>query len=1102
MIPKSKWRGVVLAALALVLAFSLAVPLTLQKAQEAEAMDLIWGLAEGMPALGLPAGAGAMTAVAEVPGTSTVFVLCDPTLSTPAVGVATVVLYRSDDGGLSWGTPIVIPIVAATEVGVDLEVSPNYRLDGTVFVLTNDPVGGNGRVYASRDKGITWPVLYRTVVTPATAQVNCLAIDPYFNSLLSGGTIAVGTLWVAPASTYYERWQSPVIGWSGLWTPVLSSGADAPDTLALKYAPTSAVRIMAVQWDPVTTTPYGITGAITTGFPLLAFGLPVPGVTSDGSMPLPWGIPFAAPTNAEIAIGSDYDPVSTPACANCPMHFFIGTDDGVANPNGSLYWFDPTLAAFVDLGATQPALHRDISGVVARGMYTRAELVVGCADIPITYKLDVRTQVWSVPVYIDGLGGPIGTISPTAVGVKLAYTGTGDRVHAITTQVPASAYGIAPAAAAGDLTCLSQSDNYGTSWWDTCLTQEDFRQVIQDQLWVSTLSGFVVTDTGTGIQSTFKCPMLGQWKRVDRWQGIQRITQSIDGLAIFLLDTGFTSGKVLRSTTGGDSFTPTATDPVVIPTIMMTCIAAGTADDIFVGDWNGHIYVTHTGGTSWTDSGQIASSIKSLDVPRFYTLIKHVLAGVDTLVGFNQAVLISKDNGATWASAGAAMWGGFGFGAAGHIEAKFSPMYNGVTENLVYAGLAGTLADNVYRADVSTVGLFTNMWVRGAATTVSNFEVVHVPGIVGDMLCKENIMYVLRAGTTQIYATYYPELVSQTVPLWRPDLVALGGVALWNLGGPTPGATNIPCPLDVVVAAGSPGAVTLFARDVSGALVILGWAPQVVANITETVAFLKPIAIVSPADGATVPSNNTATGEPVELQWPAVPGATAYDVMVLTDINNPATVVFQVGLIGAPSFFTEVSIPIGTLVDGQLYFWRTRISNTTGLNDHTGPWGKWTSFTVESVEMHKAPTLLSPTAGELGVALRPNFRWSVIQDITSTDFELATDPAFLNVIDTQTFTVQQTYGYGTDLDYNTKYYWRVKGHGGGTGIDAWTTPWTESLFTTMVVPPTPTPLPTAPPPVIITEETITPGWIWALIAIGGVLAVVVVVLIVRTRRPA
>jgi hypothetical protein len=1158
----SKWKGVVLATLALVLAFSLAVPFAVNQANdnEAEALDLIWGLAEGIPALGLPQGAGALIDTAIVPGTMTVFVLCDQ-----AMGAGSVVVYRSDDGGLSWRTPSAIPLFdndadgavdedridgvdndadgffdedPPSEVGVAILPSPNYTVDGTVHVVTNETVADalgtvvlpTGWVYTSVDKGITWP----NVTAPIPTAPMCIAADPNYNSLLSGGTIAVGGTYngAALASVWYETWQSPVLAWSGGWTPVPSNVADVPDTLALKYAPTSALRLIAVQRDIVTLAVWGVTGGLATGFPALAAGLPAPGVTNDGAAMI-YADPLLLTTNAVLALGQDYDPVSSVACPNCPMYMFVGTNDGPAaagGTNGGTYWFDPTTAAFVNLQATatMPAAHTDTSGIIARGPYTRAELLTGCARVPLTYQLDVRTMVWEHPVYIEDCGGPIGTISNN-VGVKFpamtlgsgactacpASVVFGDTVWAITTQIPASAYGIQPAQTPGDLTVLSQSNNFGDNWWDTCLTQEDFRWVITDSLWVDALTGFIVCDTGTGIQSTFKSPAPTQWKRVDRWQGVQRIEISKDGAALFLLDTGMTGGKVLVSLDMGETcFKATPADPNCIPTVMMTCLAAGTANDIAVGDWNGHIYVTHDGGSNWVDTGQVGAKIKSLDAPRFYAVVKHWLAGIDTLAG-GQDVLVSKDDGATWNPAGIAMWGGGAIALAGHIEAKFSPMYNGSTENLAYAGLMGTGADDMYRADLSAFGLWTRMGHPTSPAPISNFEVVHVTGIVGDPACKENIIYAMQATNANIHASYYPELLSLTVPLWRNDTVALGGAgvpgvislanvglanAVWGVSAiATPGRTNIPCGFSVVQGAGSPGSVTLYCRDNGGALGV-----NVIANITETSAFLTPIPNVSPSEGAIVPSNNTATGEPVELQWSAVPGATQYDVMTITDINNPATILAAgtaFNLIGT----TELSIGVGALVDGQTYYWRSRVAATTGMANHTGPWSNYHSFTVESVEMHVAPELLSPACGATDVPQRPTFAWSGVEDAASYDFQLASDAEFMDIVDEQSLSGGQTnYVSPEELDFDTYLSWRVRAHG-GTGIDAWTTPWSTCVFIIKEAPPTPT------PPVIVQEgdtvvieqvEEDTPAWVWVVIIIGAILAVVVIVLIIRTRRPA
>jgi hypothetical protein len=502
-----------------------------------------------------------------------------------------------------------------------------------------------------------------------------------------------------------------------------------------------------------------------------------------------------------------------------------------------------------------------------------------------------------------------------------------------------------------------------------------------------------------------------------------------------------------------------------------------------------------------------------MDVPRFYTLASHIIAGVDDLSG-NQAMLVSKDDGATW-SGGAPVWGGGGTGTSGHMEVKFSPMYNGATENLAYAALSGlpTMSD-MYRVDLSGP-TWTKMEVNGgpgvlAPIHISNFEVVRESNVGACGSANENVLYALDSANSQIYATYYPELVDRdNMRLWRQDgagsalwQAAIGfGTAVWSFAGPTPGGTRIPCPMDVITGASA----TLHARD-NG--VLFAW--DSIANFTETTDFLTAPKLYSPAEGSIMPSNNTATGEPVEYQWEPVPGATVYEYQTVTDTNNPATrLAAGSGFTPAPPVgpTTEFSIPVGSVVDGQAYFWRVRVVTSNFYGAHTGPWSCWMSYSVESVESHEAipASGLTPSAGATDVPTMPAFSWGIIEDASSYEFELATDAAFLDVIVTETFGApQQVYVLAIELDEETSYAWRIRAHG-GTGIDAWTTPWTSAVFMTKEPPPPPPPAPTVivPPDIVIQEgDEVTPAWIWVLIIIGAVLAVVVIVLIIRTRRPA
>jgi hypothetical protein len=90
------------------------------------------------------------------------------------------------------------------------------------------------------------------------------------------------------------------------------------------------------------------------------------------------------------------------------------------------------------------------------------------------------------------------------------------------------------------------------------------------------------------------------------------------------------------------------------------------------------------------------------------------------------------------------------------------------------------------------------------------------------------------------------------------------------------------------------------------------------------------------------------------------------------------------------------------------------------------------------------------------------------------------------------------------LEYASTYYWRVRATKDGIYSD-----WTYCMFTTMtepvpLTPPVEVVVPPAQPAPVINipaAKMITPTWIYAIIGVGAALAIVVIVLIVRTRRP-
>jgi len=197
----------------------------------------------------------------------------------------------------------------------------------------------------------------------------------------------------------------------------------------------------------------------------------------------------------------------------------------------------------------------------------------------------------------------------------------------------------------------------------------------------------------------------------------------------------------------------------------------------------------------------------------------------------------------------------------------------------------------------------------------------------------------------------------------------------------------------------------------------------------------------------------------------------------------------------------EICIVVGPTNDfkglepGTTYYWQVRVCQGKPT------FSKWSEERTFMTALVATTKLCSPECGGQAIILTPNFSWDAVDGATGYDIEIAT---------TETFTAGVVRGSSTvnawvtePLEYATTYYWRVRAEKDGVLSD-----WTVCIFTTLEAPvPAPPPVvvePTPPAPVVptpIIEMPPTPSWVWAIIAIGTALVVVVIVLTVRTRRP-
>jgi len=268
-----------------------------------------------------------------------------------------------------------------------------------------------------------------------------------------------------------------------------------------------------------------------------------------------------------------------------------------------------------------------------------------------------------------------------------------------------------------------------------------------------------------------------------------------------------------------------------------------------------------------------------------------------------------------------------------------------------------------------------------------------------------------------------------------------------------------------------------------------------ILTFTDTLA--TEVVPTSPATGTIFPRITDVT-----LEWETLTGALSYHWQIARDA---AFMLVQ------DSGFSIYPTTTSTLLQaGQTYYWRVRVDGTPmgapGL-PLLSRWSEVRTFTSELGGRIWHPFMpiagVAPAPGADDVILKPTFQWNGADWATSYELMLATSPDFTGAT-TKTVTVT-AWTSDTTLSYSTTYYWKVRALS-ATSESEWSD---VGVFTTMAEPEE------APPPVVVeelpapqitvevppAEAPPTPSYIWAIIGIGAVLVIVVLVLIIRTRRP-
>jgi hypothetical protein len=564
------------------------------------------------------------------------------------------------------------------------------------------------------------------------------------------------------------------------------------------------------------------------------------------------------------------------------------------------------------------------------------------------------------------------------------------------------------------------------------------------------------------------------WERVYTGMGMVNMMVELSpdydtSNTVFITNTGGTT--IRRSTGGGATW---SSQPSAVPAAI-TSWAVIDGNSVLAGDAAGNIYKTINNGLSWstyaTGAGQ---SISSIALSPNYATDSTIIVGTDG-AGGAASVRISVNGGMTWLS---------------------TAISNAGMTNVQRVAFDADYANNatIYTTDDTTGGVYrcvygtTVTWARvdnltggfeAATTTLGAGSVTKGTGIA---VSPDGTLYVTDADTT------LSEMVSRCL---SPTASTAPIVYIYfeNAMDTSTGA---------VLASLIPQGLWMSASGTDNKLWTIDTSvvPNKVYHYTDTLA--TEIILDAPLDATNLGSSSTAS-----LSWIGLTGATGYTALVNTrsDFRGTAATISQVG--------TEVTATATGLSAGRTYYWRVRAASPV-LSRYSE-----TRTFITQLSTPAAPPTLAPVSGAQDVILMPTFGWGAVTYATSYELELTKDPTFGSGIMKRTSPTNALV-WDTPLDYSTAYYWRVRAVT-ATG----SSPWVTGVFTTMAEPTPPVvvePTPPAPPAPEITLEVpapqvtevvippppapeyIVPGYIYAIIAIGGVLVIAVIVLIVRTRR--
>jgi|GEM_PF-2939345 len=190
--------------------------------------------------------------------------------------------------------------------------------------------------------------------------------------------------------------------------------------------------------------------------------------------------------------------------------------------------------------------------------------------------------------------------------------------------------------------------------------------------------------------------------------------------------------------------------------------------------------------------------------------------------------------------------------------------------------------------------------------------------------------------------------------------------------------------------------------------IVMNSADVTGVSLVYNQVFLEPPTLLTPADNAV----NVAI--PVTLTWTHTGGATNYWMQISTE-EDFRTTIDTFGI-------QNTSWRVSNLIPSTKYYWRGYALDDIGGFSYVS---STSSFTTVA-GLPPAPVLSEPLNGALAQQRDVNLSWTRIAGIQEYNLQVSTTSAFTTKVKDTLITDGYSSAYIMNLNYATKYYWRVR----------------------------------------------------------------------------